>query len=81
MVLRHLRSSLKEAGIAEHRFHDLRHSYTALARAAGHDWKEVSESLGHYSVGFTLDVYAHLVPSARKESAQRMESLISTLNG
>ena len=81
MVLRHLRKSLKDAGLQEHRFHDLRHSYTGLAHVAGHDWKEVSESLGHFSVGFTLDTYAHLVPSARKESAQRMESLISTLNG
>lgn len=80
VVLRFLRKALKEAGLSERRFHDLRHSFTTLSREAGDDWKTISENLGHYSVAFTLDTYAHLLPSVRRESSQRMEAFITALS-
>ena len=52
---------LKKAGITEKlRFHDLRHTYATLAIQNGVDIKTVSNILGHYSAGFTLDTYTHI---------------------
>ena len=39
------------------RFHDLRHSYAVMCIENGIDIKTISESMGHFSVAFTLDVY------------------------
>ena len=46
------------------RFHDLRHASHLLA--AGVNVKVVSERLGHASVAFTLDTYAHVMPGNRR---------------
>ena len=36
--------------------------------------KLISERLGHSKVGFTLDVYAHLLPGMQEEAAQRIDA-------
>jgi len=38
--------------------------------------KVVSERLGHASVGFTLDVYAHATPDMQAEAAATFASLV-----
>ena len=48
------------AGISDHRFHDLRHTFATEALRHGADVKTLSEALGHFSTAFTLDVYAHV---------------------
>jgi integrase len=58
------------------RFHDLRHSWATLALRAGVSPKIVSERLGHASVGFTLDVYAHAVPGWQAEAAATVADLM-----
>jgi integrase len=58
-----------------HSFHDLRHSWATLALRAGVSPKIVSERLGHASVGFTLDVYAHAVPGWQAEAAATVADL------
>ena len=63
------------AGIADHRFHDLRHTFATEALRHGGDAKTISEALGHYSVGFTLDVYAHV----SEEMADNFAALMSTI--
>ena len=64
---------LKKAGITENlRFHDLRHTYATLAIQNGVDIKTVSNILGHYSAGFTLDTYTHVTGEMQKEAADRM---------
>lgn len=45
------------------RLHDLRHTFATLALDAGHDFREVSEWLGHADYTTTLRVYAHWIPS------------------
>lgn len=50
---------LKRAGLSRLTFHELRHSFTSLARAANVDLKVISEVLGHASVAFTADFYQH----------------------
>lgn len=66
-------------GIPEMRFHDLRHTYATLSLQNDVDPKTVSESLGHATVAFTLDVYGHVTEKMQKESANRMQSYIENL--
>ena len=61
------------------RFHDLRHSYAVLSIENNIDYKTISESMGHFSVAFTLDVYGHVSEKMRKESADRVQAFIDQI--
>jgi integrase len=39
----------------------------------------LSENLGHATVAFTLDIYGHVTPQMKQESADRMQRLIDAL--
>ena len=78
-VCRILQKELAEAGLEKHRFHDLRHTYVVNAFRAGDDVKTVQQNAGHYSAAFTLDRYAHVTETMRKESADRMQSFFEAL--
>ena len=54
------------------RLHDLRHTHATLALKAGVHPKVVSERLGHATVGITLDLYSHVVPSLAKDAAEQI---------
>lgn len=58
------------------RLHDLRHTHATLLLANGEHPKVVSERLGHASVGFTLSVYAHVLPGLQKEAVGRLATLV-----
>ena len=68
---------LERSGIPKVRFHDLRHTFATIALQNGVDIKTVSDMLGHFSAGFTLDTYAHVTTSAQKEAAQTMGNILS----
>lgn len=51
------------------RLHDLRHTHATLMLQAGVPPKVVSERLGHSTVAFTMDVYAHVIPGMQAEAA------------
>ena len=76
-VLHMLHRVLKRAGLPKVRFHDLRHTFATLALQNGVDVKTVSGVLGHFSAGFTLDTYAHVTTSAKREAAKTMGNLLS----
>ena len=46
---------LRDAGLEDCRFHDLRHTFATVALQNGVDIKTLSGMLGHYSSGFTQD--------------------------
>ena len=56
---------------------DLRHTFATLALQNGVDIKTVSGMLGHFSAGFTLDTYAHVTTSAKREAAKTMGNILS----
>ena len=60
----------------EHRFHDLRHTFACESIACGISPKTLSEALGHHSVSFTLDTYAHVLDAMQDEAAARMQQRI-----
>ncbi len=76
-ILHMLHRVLKRAGLPQVRFHDLRHTFATLALQNGVDIKTVSGMLGHFSAGFTLDTYAHVTTSAKREAADTMSSVLS----
>ena len=79
VILRHLRKSLKAAGLSDRRFHDLRHTYAVSSLQAGDDVKTVQENLGHHTAAFTLDQYGHVTDTMKQASAQRMDAYIDGL--
>lgn len=55
--------------VARIRLHDLRHTHATLLLMAGVPPKVVSERLGHASVAFTMDIYAHVIPGMQATAA------------
>lgn len=64
------------AGLPPIRLHDLRHTYATLGLRAGVHPKVMSERLGHATVGITLDLYSHVVPSLDREAADAVAGLL-----
>jgi site-specific recombinase XerD len=54
--------------------HCLRHTMASHWLAGGQSIKVVSERLGHTSVAFTLQTYAHLLPNQQVEAADHMDA-------
>src|SRR5215213_6334139 len=68
---------LKQAGLPEIRFHDLRHTCATLLLTRNVNPKIVSEMLGHASIAITLDTYSHVLPNMRDQAAAAMEEALS----
>ena len=71
-VLHMLHRVLARAGLPKIRFHDLRHTFATMALQNGVDVKTVSNILGHFSAGFTLDTYAHVTTSMQQTAAEKV---------
>jgi integrase len=63
------RGLVADAAVPVIRLHDLRHTHASHLLMAGINIKVVSERLGHASVSFTLDSYAHVMPGQQAEAA------------
>ncbi len=74
-----LQKVLTGAGIEHHRFHDLRHTFAVSSLRAGDDVKTLQENMGHFTAAFTLDRYAHVTETMKRESANRMQAFIEAL--
>lgn len=75
-VLDQLKMLLKEAGLPDIRFHDLRHSAATLLLSEGVHPKVVQELLGHSNISMTMDVYSHVLPSMLKDAISRLNSAL-----
>jgi integrase len=61
----------------EHGMHVLRHTAASAWLAAGVDIRTVAEFLGHSDPGFTLRVYAHLMPDATDRARRGMDAFFT----
>ena len=76
MVNREFLPALSRAGLRRVRFHDLRHTHTALLIAQGAHVKFIQSQLGHASITTTLDRYGHLLPEARHGAGERLDAMV-----
>lgn len=67
---------LAAAGLPRIRFHDLRHSAATLMLAQGVSPRVVMETLGHSTIGMTMNVYAHVIPALQQDAADRMDAIL-----
>lgn len=65
----------KSIGLDRH-FHDARHTFATEGIRLGIPIKTVSETLGHYSTAFTMDVYGHTTEQMQKEAASCLQNAI-----
>lgn len=70
---------LKNAGLPDIRFHDLRHTAASLMLNNGIPLIVVSRRLGHAQPSITLDVYGHLIPGKQQEAASLMDDLLTPI--
>ena len=73
--------ALKKAGLRQQRFHDLRHACASLLLVQGVPARVVMDILGHSQITLTLNTYSHVIPSLRRDAAQRMEELLTAPRG
>ena len=80
-VFRAFKRILTVAGLdSSTRLHDLRHTFATLSIQNGTDIKTVSETLGHATTAFTMDVYGHVSDQMQRNASARMEQLIQSLS-
>lgn len=68
---------LDRAGLAQRRFHDLRHSCATLLLVQGVAPRVVMDVLGHSQIAMTMNTYSHVIPELRRTAADRMDELIN----
>ena len=68
------RPALKEAGIEDFTFHELRHTAVSHLIASGANIVTVSKIIGHSNPSITLDVYSHLLPDAFEGVRKAMDA-------
>ena len=78
-VYNHFKRIVKEIGLPDVRFHDMRHTFAVLSLQNGDDIKTVQANVGHATAAFTLDVYGHVSQKMQKDSADRMQSYFTGL--
>ncbi len=66
---------LKEAGLPDVRFHDLRHSAATILLSIGVPAKVVQEILGHSQIGMTMDTYSHVLPDMQQQAMDKMNDV------
>ena len=71
-----LEASLERSSIPPMRWHHLRHAYAGLMLGSGADLATVSHLLGHTSVALTASTYAGLLPSLKRQAAERLGQLL-----
>lgn len=76
-VYRALRRHQAAAGVPVTTFHAIRHAAASMLIASGWDIAAVSELLGHSSTYTTLAIYTHSIEKRRRETMERMGSLLS----
>ena len=66
----------KKAGLEGVRFHDLRHTFATLMLMRGAPAKVISEALGHASVAFTLQTYAHVLSGMQEKAMALLDEVL-----
>lgn len=68
--------AVKQAGLIDFHFHDLRHTFASRLVMAGVDIRTVQELMGHKTIAMTLR-YAHLSPDHKRKAMAALEERFS----
>lgn len=75
-VVEEFKLLLKQAGLPDIRFHDLRHSAATLLLSLGVHPKVVQELLGHTQISMTMDVYSHVLPGMQQDAMSKLNAAL-----
>ena len=75
-ITSHFPKLLKQYGMRDIRFHDLRHTCASLLVSLDVNMKVIQKYLGHSNMSTTMDTYGHLDDSAKVELGETMASLL-----
>lgn len=67
--------AVEAAGLADFRFHDLRHTCASWARMEGADLADICEALGHSNIAVTMR-YAHIEPEHHLTAFDRISQRV-----
>jgi integrase len=65
--------ALRQAGLPDMRFHDLRHSSATILLAMKIDARLIQERLGHSDITVTLGIYGHVLTSMQHEAMEAID--------
>jgi integrase len=65
-------AALKEAGVEDFRFHDLRHTFGTMAADAGVEITSIAEVMGHADI-HTTRRYSHATDQGRRRAVEAIE--------
>src|SRR5690348_1678721 len=68
--------TIETAKVRRIRPYDLRHAFASLLIVAGKNPLYIARQMGHFSAGFTLDTYGHLMESAPKRQVEWIDELL-----
>ena len=68
---------LEKCDVPKIRLHDLRHTHATILLGMGENPKIVSERLGHSRINITLDTYSHVMPQMQRETANKLNDVMS----
>jgi len=68
-----LKKLLREAGLSDMHFHDLRHSAATILLSMGVPAKVVQQLLGHRTISTTLNIYGYVLPEMQRDAMDKMD--------
>jgi integrase len=68
--------TLQKAGVRSIRPYDLRHTFASLLIAAGKNPLYIAQQMGHYSAGFTLETYGHVMDAVPRRQVEFIDELV-----
>jgi integrase len=75
-VSREFKGILRENGLPEIRFHDLRHTSISLLLDIGTPVNTVQRRAGHSKASVTTDIYGHVMAHSQDEAAENIEEIV-----
>lgn len=78
-VSKEFKRLLKQGGLPDIRFHDLRHTSISFLLDMGMPVNTVQMRAGHSKASVTVDIYGHAMARSQEEAAQKIEELVTPI--
>ena len=79
-ISEHFSHLLTKCGLRHIRFHDLRHTFASVLLNNNVPLINVSNFLGHSTIGTTANIYGHLDKASKQATADVMSSVLKNVN-